>query len=91
MFWPVQSGYGASDLDLICEVNGFGLRVETKVAGRKPTPRQRIVTDKLTASGVPVLWIDQNNLDDLAVVLDLLLVGKQGEAVEVSRESREEF
>ena len=91
MFWPVQSGYGASDLDLIASVNGFCLRVETKVAGRKPTPRQRLVTEKLTRSGVPVLWIDQNNLTDLAVVLDLLLVGKQGDALEMARLSREEF
>src|SRR5690606_7311391 len=91
MFWPVQSGYGASDLDLMASVNGFCLRVETKVAGRKPTPRQKLVTEKLTRSGVPVLWIDQNNLTDLAVVLDLLLVGKQGDALEMARLSREEF
>jgi hypothetical protein len=30
-------------------------------------------------------------LDDLAVVIDLLLTGKQGDAFEVSAESREEF
>jgi hypothetical protein len=91
LFWPVQTGFGVADLDCIVSINGFALRIETKIHPKKPTPRQRITTNDLTAAGVPVLWIDQNNLDDLAVVIDLLLVGKQGDALEVSAESREEF
>lgn len=91
LFWPVQSGYGASDLDLIASVDGFCLRVETKVHGRKPTPRQRKVTDDLTAAGVPVLWIDETNLNDLEVVLGSLLEGEQGLAFDYSAVSRRRF
>lgn len=91
IFMPVQSGYGSPDLDFIITLNGFDLRVETKVAGRKPTERQKITSARMSFAGIPVLWIDQNNLDDLAVILDLLLTGKQGEAVEIAIESRREF
>jgi hypothetical protein len=91
LFWPVQTGFGVADLDCIVSINGFALRIETKVHPKKPTARQRITTEDLTKAGVPVLWIDQFNLDDLAVVIDLLLTGKQGDALEVSAASREEF
>lgn len=91
IFMPVQSGYGSPDLDFIITINGFDLRVETKVAGKKVTPRQTGTTEFMVKAGIPVLWIDQNNLDDLALVIDLLLVGKQGEAFAVSNESRAEF
>jgi hypothetical protein len=91
LFWPVQTGFGVADLDCIVSINGFALRVETKVHPKKPTERQRITTEDLTKAGVPVLWIDQFNLEDLAVVIDLLLTGKQGDAFEVSAASREEF
>ncbi len=91
VFMPVQSGYGSPDLDFIITINGFDLRIETKVAGKKPSERQKNTTLAMWAAGIPVLWIDQNNLDDVAVIVDLLLRGQQATALDVSDDSREEF
>ena len=90
VFMPVQSGYGSPDLDFIITINGFDLRIETKVAPKKVTPRQMNTTILMGPAGITVLWIDQTNLEDVAVVVDLLLVGKQAEAFNISAESRQE-
>lgn len=91
IFMPVQSGYGSPDLDFILSVNGYAFRIETKVNGKQPSERQLMTAAKLQAAGVPVIWIDQNNLEDVAVIMDLLLVGQQGEALHVSWQSRRDY
>lgn len=91
LFWPVQTGYGMSDLDLIASVNGFDLRVEFKNGLNKPTKRQRLVTDDLTYCGVPVLWINERNLDDLRSVIIYLNESAQLHAFEFAYQSRRKF
>src|SRR5690349_4674577 len=62
IFMPVQTGFGAPDLDFIVSINGKALRIETKVDHKKPTARQLRTIADLDRAGVPVLIIDQHNL-----------------------------
>lgn len=91
IFMPVQTGFGAPDLDLICDINGFSLRIETKVDHKKPSARQSLTIAKLDKAGTPVLVIDQHNLVDVAVVTDYLLTGKQGDAFDYAQLQRAEY
>ena len=41
-FMPVQTGYGASTLDILCCINGWFVGIEVKRPGEVPTRRQKI-------------------------------------------------
>jgi hypothetical protein len=51
-FWPVQTGYGQTTLDLLVCQNGRFYGIECKREGiRKPTPRQAAVMARIRAAG----------------------------------------
>lgn len=91
IFMPVQRGFGAADLDFVITVNTFALRIETKVDGKQPSPRQAITIASLLKAGTIVLVIDQHNLIDVVLVVTAL----KGNAPELARhfaaDSREIF
>lgn len=57
-FWPVPSGYGASDLDCIVCYYGVYIAIETKAPGKKPTPRQGLTIAETMGAGGRCLSID---------------------------------
>lgn len=57
-FWPVQSGYGSQTLDCLGCYRGFFFAIETKRAGGKMTPMQRLTADKMQTAGSKVFLID---------------------------------
>ena len=73
-FMPVQQGYGLPALDYLLSVNGFFVAIETKVPGKKPTPRQQLTMKQMRDAGATVFVVD----DDLslarcrAVIEDLI-------------------
>jgi hypothetical protein len=88
---PVQTGLGKADLDFIVDINGYSLRIETKVDRKQPSPRQQKTIADLSKAGTPVLLIDQHNLVDVAVVVRDLLRGEQYEAYTYAQEQRAEY
>lgn len=91
IFMPVQTGFGSPDLDFVISVNGFALRIETKVDHKQPTARQMQTIAALDNAGVPVVVVDQSNLIDVAIVVDFLLRGMQGDAMAFARSQREDY
>lgn len=75
-FWPVQTGLGASTLDCLLSVHGRFVSIETKTRGKKLTPRQEQTKAAIEEAGGIVLRIDEDNLAELAGVLDRLTVRK---------------
>lgn len=69
LFMPVQTGYGAPSLDFIVTIQGISLYIETKVDGKKPSPRQKLTVQKMVEAGAVVTIVDQHNLDDLSEVI----------------------
>jgi hypothetical protein len=57
-YWPVPSGFGASDLDCILCYYGKYIAIETKAPGEKPTPRQKLTIAETRAAGGAVFVID---------------------------------
>lgn len=57
-FWPVPSGFGASDLDVICCYYGKYFSIETKAPGKTPTPRQRLTLAETNGAGGATFVID---------------------------------
>lgn len=57
-FWPVPSGFGASDLDVICCYYGHYFAIETKASGKLPTPRQKLTIAETRAAGGAAFVID---------------------------------
>jgi hypothetical protein len=59
-YWhmPVQNGFGAPSLDLICCLKGKYFAIETKAPGKKPTPRQETTIAAIRAAGGKVFVID---------------------------------
>ncbi len=57
-FWPVPNVYGASSLDCIVCFRGVFISIETKASGKKPTPRQDFMIEKMARAGGIVLVID---------------------------------
>lgn len=91
VFMPVQTGLGSPDLDFVVDINGFSLRIETKVDGKQPSARQKLTIAELDKAGTPVLVIDQNNLVDVAIVADFLITGKQSAAYCYAQAQRAEY
>lgn len=57
-FMPVPGGYGQSSLDYLGCANGRFFAIETKAPGKKPTPRQETMMDRIRAGGGRVFVID---------------------------------
>ena len=49
--WPVQSGMGSPILDCIACINGRYIAIETKAAGKHPTPRQHMLIEQIEQAG----------------------------------------
>lgn len=62
-FMPVQTGYGASTLDILCCVSGVFVAVETKAPGKKPTARQEVIISQIRSAGGFVFVIDGDTTD----------------------------
>lgn len=63
-FMPVQMGYGAPGLDFFWCVNGFWVSIETKVKGKKMTPRQEQTADEIrNADGLVFVVDDDESLE----------------------------
>lgn len=69
-FMPVPSGYGQSSLDYILCVDGWFVAIEAKAPGKKPTPRQRLIMEKIRAAGGEVWVVD--NVADAANITEIL-------------------
>lgn len=72
-FWPVPSGYGESHLDCILCVNGYFVSIETKAAGKKPSPRQKERIRRVENAGGRALVIDGTDKTFTYDQLDALL------------------
>jgi hypothetical protein len=59
-FMPVQMGMGAPSLDYMLCVNGHFDCVETKVKGKKMTPRQEATAAAIRAAGGTVFVVDDD-------------------------------
>lgn len=69
-YWPVPSGFGASDLDCIICYFGRYITVETKAPGKKPTPRQKLCIAQTKGAGGMVFVIDSEvGVHELRVAL----------------------
>jgi hypothetical protein len=51
VFSPVQQGYGASTLDILCCWEGKFVAIEVKAQGKKPTDRQLAIMAQIIAAG----------------------------------------
>lgn len=58
VFWPVPYGIGESSLDCIVFQHGFAIGIETKAPGKKPTPRQLQIIERMERAGARVFVID---------------------------------
>ena len=56
-FFPVQTGYGATSLDVLACQYGQFYAYECKADGKDLTPRQKIVARQLKASGARVFKV----------------------------------
>jgi hypothetical protein len=62
-FMPVQRGLGASSLDFICCYEGRFFAIETKVPGKKLSPRQEVVAAAMVHAGAIVMVVrDATNI-----------------------------
>lgn len=68
-FMPVQNGMGAPGLDFYLCVNGYFVAIETKAAGKKPTPRQEHTMGQITAANGLTLVVDGKESLDTAITI----------------------
>ncbi len=62
-FFPVQTGYGATTLDILCCLNGRFVGIECKAGFNKLTNRQSRVINEIRAAGG---WaFEARSLDDV--------------------------
>ena len=66
-FWPVQSGMGASTLDMLGCYKGRFVTVETKALGKCLTPRQLFVMDQMERAGALAFVVSCD--DDIAYMV----------------------
>jgi len=69
-FMPVQRGFGPAGLDYFCCFKGRFLAVETKVPGKKLTPRQIVTATTIAKAGGMVCVIRDD--DDMRMMMHLL-------------------
>ena len=65
---PVPSGYGNTTLDFIGCWRGRFFAIETKAGGKKPTPKQKSIMERMVAAGGAVFYIN----DDLMTIISLV-------------------
>ena len=58
VFTNVSHGYGGSGVDLHCCLQGHFYAIEVKAPGNKPTARQNVVLDAVSAAGGTAFWCD---------------------------------
>lgn len=66
-FMPVQNGMGAPGLDFFLCAGGWFIAIETKVKGKKPTPRQETTIAAIEAAHGIVLIVDDQESCDRAM------------------------
>ena len=73
-FMPVQSGYGAADLDYIVCAYGHYVSIETKTTGKKMTPRQENTAKEIEFAGGTVFRnVDSNeSIEEISTFLNKL-------------------
>jgi hypothetical protein len=74
-FWPVQSGLGATTLDVLGCYRGRFFAVETKAAGKALTPRQETTAAQMVAADAKVFVVvgeDSPVLFEMKTWLDAL-------------------
>jgi hypothetical protein len=74
-YWPVPSGFGRTNIDVIGCYRGRFFGIEVKAEGKKPTLKQSIELQRMaTAMGKTFVVIGENDpmLDALAAWLDEL-------------------
>ena len=65
-FWPVPSGYGASDIDCIVCYYGQYISIEAKAPGKKPKPRQELtIAESIGADGLVFVIDGEIGLNEL--------------------------
>lgn len=70
-FWPVPSGYGASDIDCIVCYYGEYISIEVKAPGKKPKPRQELTLAETIGAGGWTFVIDgEAGLNELRHALE---------------------
>lgn len=70
-FMPVQNGFGIPGLDYFLCWHGKFVAIETKVKGKKLTPRQEETKRQIEEAGGLVLVVDDD--DSLAIALQIIL------------------
>lgn len=70
-FFPVQTGYGATTLDILSCYKGAFLAIETKAPGKKPTVRQEDIISKIRSAGGTALVID-GDMEELIDFMDMV-------------------
>lgn len=69
-YWPVPTGFGASDIDCIVCYYGRYISIETKAPGKKPTPRQKLtLAETKSAGGMALVIANEKDVHDLRVLL----------------------
>jgi len=69
-FWPVPSGFGASDIDCIVCYYGRYISIEVKAPGKKPQPRQEMtLAETIGAGGVDMVIDGEFGCDVLRTML----------------------
>lgn len=66
-FMPVQNGMGAPGLDFYLCAGGWFIAIETKVKGKKPTPRQETTIAQIEAAHGLVFIVDDQESCDAAM------------------------
>jgi len=71
-FWPVQTGYGRTTIDVLGCYRGRFFGIETKAPEKLPTPRQLEVMAAIRAAGGAVFVIASKDVSELKTWLDHL-------------------
>lgn len=70
-FWPVPSGYGASDIDCIVCYYGQYISIEVKAPGKVPKPRQELtLAETIGADGWVFVVDGEHSCKELRDTLD---------------------
>ncbi len=80
-FWPVPSGYGASDLDIIVCYYGEYIAIEVKAPGKQPKPRQQLTLAETIGAGGHTFVIDGlEGINDLCELLHNIKVANANDS-----------